>query len=90
MSNRAFQSRTGPLDSAQVRGVAQSGSAPVLGTGGRKFESCRPDHFIERINQHRHGAPLRFGVLSRVTFWLYLAKITSNFRNFLTFGFGVL
>lgn len=28
-----------------VRGVAQSGSAPVLGTGGRRFESCRPDHF---------------------------------------------
>ena len=27
------------------RGVAQSGSAPVLGTGGRRFESCRPDFF---------------------------------------------
>jgi hypothetical protein len=25
--------------------VAQPGSAPVLGTGGRKFESSRPDHF---------------------------------------------
>jgi hypothetical protein len=30
-----------PRDS---RGVAQSGSAPVLGTGGRWFESSRPDH----------------------------------------------
>ncbi len=28
------------------RGVAQSGSAPVLGTGGREFESRRPDHFL--------------------------------------------
>ena len=27
------------------RGVAQPGSATVLGTVGRKFESCRPDHF---------------------------------------------
>ena len=27
------------------RGVAQPGSAPVLGTGGRRFESCRPDFF---------------------------------------------
>ena len=27
------------------RGVAQPGSAPVLGTGGRRFESCRPDIF---------------------------------------------
>ena len=25
------------------RGVAQSGSAPGLGPGGRRFESCRPD-----------------------------------------------
>ena len=31
------------------RGVAQSGSAPVLGTGGREFESRRPDHFLVRI-----------------------------------------
>ena len=28
------------------RGVAQPGSAPVLGTGGRRFESCRPDFFL--------------------------------------------
>ena len=26
-----------------IRGVAQSGSAPGLGPGGRRFESCRPD-----------------------------------------------
>ena len=28
------------------RGVAQPGSAPVLGTGGRGFESRRPDHLL--------------------------------------------
>src|SRR3954449_3461618 len=27
------------------RGVAQSGSAPVWGTGGRRFKSGRPDQF---------------------------------------------
>ena len=27
----------------EERGVAQSGSAPGLGPGGRRFESCRPD-----------------------------------------------
>ena len=32
------------------RGVAQPGSAPVLGTGGRRFESCRPDLKIHRKN----------------------------------------
>ena len=29
----------------QSRGVAQPGSAPALGAGGRRFESGRPDHF---------------------------------------------
>ena len=28
------------------RGVAQAGSAPGLGPGGREFESLRPDHLI--------------------------------------------
>ena len=27
----------------EQRGVAQSGSAPGLGPGGRRFESCHPD-----------------------------------------------
>jgi hypothetical protein len=44
---RGFQIRIAPLDRPSVRGVAQPGSAPVLGTGGRKFESSRPDHIIE-------------------------------------------
>ena len=28
------------------RGVAQSGSAPASGAGGRRFESCLPDHSV--------------------------------------------
>jgi hypothetical protein len=28
----------------RIRGVAQPGRAPVLGTGGRQFESVRPDY----------------------------------------------
>ena len=28
------------------RGVAQPGSAPHWGCGGRRFKSCRPDHFL--------------------------------------------
>ena len=90
MTNRPFQFGIGQLDNNQVRGVAQSGSAPVLGTGGRKFESCRPDHFIKRINQHWHGDSVRFGLVSRVTLWVHSAKITPYFKKFLTFGFGAL
>ncbi len=28
----------------RLRGIAQSGSAPALGAGGRRFKSCCPDH----------------------------------------------
>ncbi len=31
------------------RGIAQPGSAEVLGTSGRRFESCCPDHFFELL-----------------------------------------
>ena len=30
---------------SEVRDVAQPGSAPQWGCGGRKFESSHPDHF---------------------------------------------
>jgi hypothetical protein len=30
----------------EKRGVAQSGSAPALGAGSRRFKSSRPDHFF--------------------------------------------
>ena len=29
------------------REVAQLGSAPGLGPGGRRFKSCLPDHFVK-------------------------------------------
>ena len=32
-----------------VRGVAQPGRAPDWGSGGRRFESCRPDHLVVPI-----------------------------------------
>ena len=35
------------------RGVAQPGSAPAWGAGGRKFESSRPDHKTKKIKKLR-------------------------------------
>ncbi len=40
---KGFSSPTFPVR-RRCRGVAQSGSATVLGTVGREFESLRPDH----------------------------------------------
>ena len=37
------------------RGVAQPGSASVLGTEGREFESLRPDHFQGNIAEYQWG-----------------------------------
>ncbi len=43
--------RSKPIDYSRViynqtsRGVAQPGSAPALGAGGRRFKSYRPDQF---------------------------------------------
>ena len=34
---------SGPKETKPKRSLAQSGSAPALGAGGRQFESCRSD-----------------------------------------------
>ena len=33
------------------RDVAQFGSAPVLGTGGRRFESCHPEDAFSSVGR---------------------------------------
>jgi hypothetical protein len=40
------------------RGVAQMVSAPVWGTGGRRFESCLPDH-TDRVSSPAEVPPSR-------------------------------
>jgi hypothetical protein len=43
------------------RGVAQPGSAPALGAGGRWFESSRPDHFSSSgVPRGFHAQLVRF------------------------------
>ena len=39
-------------------GVAQSGSAPALEAGGRRFESCPPDHVKRRLMVRRQSVEL--------------------------------
>ena len=59
------------------RGVAQFGSAPGLGPGGRRFESCRPDqksaHESVRIFTY-YLLNIHFSLKSLADFW----KVISN------------
>jgi hypothetical protein len=47
--NFSFEIFSGDLSD---REVAQAGSAPGLGPGGRRFESCLPDTIKERLSKH--------------------------------------
>ena len=37
-----------------IRGVAQPGSASGLGPEGRRFKSCRPDHYEKSDNLYTY------------------------------------
>ena len=46
------------------RNIAQSGSAPALGAGGRKFESCYSDHYYAGVAQLVERQPSKLNVAS--------------------------
>ena len=48
------------------RGVAQLGSAPALGAGGRRFKSCRPDHIP-------HSSDIFCGYKHKLAVWPHYA-----------------
>ena len=44
-SSKPWVTGSSPVESANSRSLAQSGSAPALGAGGQKFESSNSDQF---------------------------------------------
>src|SRR5439155_2120274 len=57
------------------RGVAQPGSAPALGAGGRWFESSRPDHFSQCAPRSFQSSSIRRTATSmRRKIQLYLSS----------------
>ena len=65
-----------PLDDVHVRGVAQPGSASVLGTEGRRFESFRPDHILSSYKTGRANLILSAWFLLSIT---YLDNVLNSF-----------
>ena len=53
------------VDSLTCRGVAQSGSAPVWGTGGRRFKSGRPDQIPHTRDQRLRRVTARCATVRR-------------------------
>src|SRR6185436_7790006 len=64
------------------RGVAQPGSAPALGAGGRWFESSRPDHFSSIQSGHIMREPTIFEHLGGAAALRRLAE--AQYRRCLT------
>ena len=77
------------IEDLQGRGVAQPGSAPALGAGGRGFESRRPDHFpssgvpagfhLSR-DVERHAAASRFRTPSSTVGFFEIRQLVSQCR----------
>ena len=61
----AFNAETAKAGSHSTRGVAQPGSAPGSGPGGRRFKSSRPDHLQ---NPARHWFTLPFLISPQARF----------------------
>lgn len=72
------------LDCLRDRGIAQFGSAPALGAGGRRFKSCcsdqvcsfvmRSGHFVLRTNNAKkffeeYSTPLAVGMSDNAGYW---------------------
>ena len=60
-----------PANLADLRGVAQSGSAPASGAGGRRFESVHPDHAKSK-GQPSKPTGWPFSYMSRRGCWVAL------------------
>ena len=58
------------------RGVAQPGSAPASGAGGRKFESSRPDQEIQGVTAYAVAPFLYFSFYQGYKFY----RVQNHFR----------
>ena len=59
------------------RGVAQSGSASGLGPEGRRFKSCRPDHFMKKAKIYKPSKTATQSGLAKYDKWI-LEFYTNN------------
>ena len=71
------------------RGVAQSGSAPGLGPGGRRFESCRPD-IEERFSNKTENLFFAYILLLFLLYIVVISLLTTQNRIILcNFAYNV-
>ena len=57
-------------NSYDIRGVAQPGSASGLGPEGRRFKSCRPDHFMRKAKIYKPSKTSMQSGKKKTTKWV--------------------
>ena len=72
------------------REVAQAGSAPGLGPGGRRFESCLPDHFKDEARSESGFYFFCSKTVAKYLFLLFSDKFLLCFSSYLRFVFLLL
>ena len=60
-----------------IRGVAQPGSASGLGPEGRRFKSCRPDHYMKKAKIYKPTKTAMQSGLKKFDKWI-LEYITDD------------
>ena len=58
-------------NSIRIRGVAQPGSASGLGPEGRRFKSCRPDHFMKKAKIFKPSKTAMQSGLAGTEKWIF-------------------
>ena len=53
-----------------IRGVAQPGSASGLGPEGRRFKSCRPDHYMKKAKIYSPSKTAMQSGMAKSNIWI--------------------
>ena len=64
-----------------LRGVAQPGSASGLGPEGRRFKSCRPDHYMKKAKIYIPTKTAMQSGLTKSNKWILEFNTENKYKN---------
>src|SRR3546814_9938793 len=63
----------------EVRGIAQAGSALLLGSRGRRFEPCSPDQLVDLRRSEEHTSELQSLML--ISYAVFCLKKKNKYKT---------